>query len=683
MISVYPSVYDRWRWIVKEFTEKSKFTQTSMKAAFLNSKCPDKSDVRKFLDALRIKKEELITYGIHVSDEDFLSTIIKSLPQYLSHFASNLLANARLWSATGTIDPHRFIAIVSEEYDRTAIIPASKNGGNGGGGNGGGKGKGKWRRKKKDLSDVTCWCCKKKVEDDDSDGINLFAAVKDEGSLVDGDVGEMSREEWEEALDKELWELWTKMIFEGYENDSEDEDFEAVYYDGPNSRPTTPITYSVSTSQNNNNIRVTFYDSGSTPHITPYRENLYEFQATPPYSLRAANQGSFDATGIGKIDIDVPNGTETSKIQLTDVLYSPEVGYSLVSIGQLDEMGYTCTFGKGRCIIEDPDGVKVGEVWKNVREGDRAKEFGDEVHSDLWGPAPVETLRGKKYYVSFIDDKTRLTSIHFLRAKSDTFEAYKEYEACQGEDKLDERAKEVRWLGLDEKLKGVRVYWPGQRKVSMERNVYYDKSLGSTHSFEGENWHFKTKVSDPNVPSTSLNPPLDPPSIPTPPSPISESNQSQIVGNEQHPTPPIPDEVDNLTSPPQTQQTEPRRGTRVRNPGPLIQEMLAGQGTHSPYKNRDGQLPRGVHIPGSFEGEEEEANEIEEDWFESVMVGLSDEVAMAATMEEEDALEPRTIAEAKRRRDWPMWQKAIVEELETLKRTGTWELVDYNPMGYD
>jgi hypothetical protein len=32
-----------------------------------------------------------------------------------------------------------------------------------------------------------------------------------------------------------------------------------------------------------------------------------------------------------------------------------------------------------------------------VREGERAVEFGGEVHSDLWGPAPVESREGKRY----------------------------------------------------------------------------------------------------------------------------------------------------------------------------------------------------------------------------------------------------------------------------------------------
>jgi len=63
------------------------------------------------------------------------------------------------------------------------------------------------------------------------------------------------------------------------------------------------------------------------------------------------------------------------------------------------------------------------------REGVRATEFGGEVHSDVWGPAPVETKGGKHYYVTFTDDSTRLTTIYLLAKKSEVFESYKDYEA--------------------------------------------------------------------------------------------------------------------------------------------------------------------------------------------------------------------------------------------------------------
>ena len=64
-----------------------------------------------------------------------------------------------------------------------------------------------------------------------------------------------------------------------------------------------------------------------------------------------------------------------------------------------------------------------------AREGECAKKFGEEVHSDLWGPAPVKSKGGKRYYITYTDDCTCLTHLYLLCAKSDAFDSYKEYEA--------------------------------------------------------------------------------------------------------------------------------------------------------------------------------------------------------------------------------------------------------------
>lgn len=37
-------------------------------------------------------------------------------------------------------------------------------------------------------------------------------------------------------------------------------------------------------------------------------------------------------------------------------------------------------------------------------ETPRAAKFGDKIHSDIWGPSPVQTPGHKEYYVSFTDD---------------------------------------------------------------------------------------------------------------------------------------------------------------------------------------------------------------------------------------------------------------------------------------
>ncbi|KAG6327316.1 hypothetical protein ID866_11774 [Astraeus odoratus] len=63
--------------------------------------------------------------------------------------------------------------------------------------------------------------------------------------------------------------------------------------------------------------------------------------------------------------IKVPNGADTSSVCLTEVLYSPEIGYTLVSIGCIDDTGCTATFGQWLCMIMNTDGSVMGQIPKN------------------------------------------------------------------------------------------------------------------------------------------------------------------------------------------------------------------------------------------------------------------------------------------------------------------------------
>jgi len=56
------------------------------------------------------------------------------------------------------------------------------------------------------------------------------------------------------------------------------------------------------------------------------------------------------------------------------------------------------------------------------------------------------------------------------------------------------RVQEGRWLGVDEESKGVRVYWPEMRTVTVEQNTYYNNS--STSHLEGEE---DTHITEMNV----------------------------------------------------------------------------------------------------------------------------------------------------------------------------------------
>ena len=49
---------------------------------------------------------------------------------------------------------------------------------------------------------------------------------------------------------------------------------------------------------------------------------------------------------------------------------------------------------------------------------------------------------------------------------------------------------------------------------------------------------------------------------------------------------------------------------------------------------------------------------------------------MATAIAESEAMDPQSLEEARRRRDWPRWEEAIKVELDVLKKAGTWGVVE-------
>lgn len=472
------TVYEMWQTVVAEYTYKGAYSQTRLRREFLASHCPKNSDVQLFLHNLRARRTELKCMGITINDDDYRSTIIQSLPWNLANFVSVQLSIASLIpSLNGTIEPDRLINMICEEWERTRSH-RNKGGPKGEssaddsmavdteGHRKGGKWKGKGKGKKGgcyECGDPDHWkrdCPKWKQKQADKKSKGGDANAVDSG------------------VPDETFAF------------SEDEIPAAIANMAPGG------------------TTITLFDSGAARHISPYRNSFANYTKIPTKTLRAANQQSFSAFGQGDVTIEVPNGSTTSQITLRGVLYAPDVGYTLVSVGRLDEEGYSTTFANGKCIIRDMSGTRLAEIPRTSRgmykiesdstpesansvadaisldelhrrlghisprtakqlvqkgmitgldydrastdkfdcpscihakatrkpiakkrEGDRASSFGQEIHSDVWGPAPVSTRKGNQYYVTFTDDFSRYTHLELMPLKSDVFEAYKGFEA--------------------------------------------------------------------------------------------------------------------------------------------------------------------------------------------------------------------------------------------------------------
>ena len=254
--------------------------------------------------------------------------------------------------------------------------------------------------------------------------------------------------------------------------------------------------------------------------------------------------------------------------------------------------------------------------------------------------------------------------------------------------KLDARAKEGRWLGFDAESHAHRVYFPTSRSVATERNVYF----GAPPQLEGEKLIIPgterepcaapSAPTDPAPHATSPAPPPAPSPTPLPPvkttvlwAPRSTTPPSPLTPQSSSPSATGTDEDEDAVTRLITPQPQ-----RDRKPSRTLRELAEGVGVSS-ARRADPRFTLGTQLPGGFGEDAEEAGGV---WaVENAFDELEDsqwlEHLLAAETADAEALEPRSLAEAKRRPDWALWEKAIGEELDTLKKAGTWRLEEAPP----
>ena len=57
----------------------------------------------------------------------------------------------------------------------------------------------------------------------------------------------------------------------------------------------------------------------------------------------------------------------------------------------------------------------------------RASKPFEIVYSDVWGPSSLESFDGYRFYVTFIDDFTRLTFVYLLKLKHEVFKSFEDF----------------------------------------------------------------------------------------------------------------------------------------------------------------------------------------------------------------------------------------------------------------
>jgi transposase InsO family protein len=93
----------------------------------------------------------------------------------------------------------------------------------------------------------------------------------------------------------------------------------------------------------------------------------------------------------------------------------------IVSRLELDETGPTYEKECESCL----HGRMTRKAISKPSEREATGEVGDEVHTDVWGLASIETPQHNRYYASFTDESSRYSVVILMHSKDQTFETFK------------------------------------------------------------------------------------------------------------------------------------------------------------------------------------------------------------------------------------------------------------------
>src|SRR6266481_2357916 len=104
------------------------------------------------------------------------------------------------------------------------------------------------------------------------------------------------------------------------------------------------------------------YDMGASTHMSPYHNLFTSFTSIELKGVRTADKTIFNAYGQGNMQIAILNGEKQTTLTLKNVLYTPDITFTLISMGRCDNAGFSSTFADGKCSIQNPVGTTIAQI---------------------------------------------------------------------------------------------------------------------------------------------------------------------------------------------------------------------------------------------------------------------------------------------------------------------------------
>ena len=329
-----------WKTICAEHESKTQPFIIEMTRNLHNQRCSETDDVKQHLSKMLKLREELAATGKVLSESDFTTIIVNSLPP------SFYIVISSAYSAANVVGKDLFtdhiVAVVLEEYSRRQITngnshlnsialfsnpqrPSSK--------------RNNWKKKKDVCTNQKCrFCSSHEFKDCRSEGGPLFGQAslrsRDQSGGSRGRRGPDGRN--------------AQQIMRANVTREEDDPFKHAFH------VTTSFSIAdITPGTTNPSERVEIYDSGASCHMSPYIEAFTNFEFIEPKPISAADNRTFEAVGKGSIQIKIPNGDDSTIVTLRDVLYAPTIGFTLISLSRADKAGYSTLISDGDLHVLD------------------------------------------------------------------------------------------------------------------------------------------------------------------------------------------------------------------------------------------------------------------------------------------------------------------------------------------
>ncbi|OMO94644.1 Integrase, catalytic core [Corchorus capsularis] len=177
-------------------------------------------------------------------------------------------------------------------------------------------------------------------------------------------------------------------------------------------------------------------DTGATYHSVPKRELFTTYKVGDFGETRMGNKSVSQIVGIGDIVVQTSTGCT---LTLKNVRHILDLRTNLLAINVLDKERYESRQKDGQWKLFDGSLLVAKGSLHYVQDLHRRVSFHipatrkenklELIHSDVCGPMEGESLRGNRYFVTFIDDASRKTWVFCVRYKSQVLHVFQKFPA--------------------------------------------------------------------------------------------------------------------------------------------------------------------------------------------------------------------------------------------------------------